>query len=235
MAYASDLISEYELKSFSPRKRYDKVVDVVSAELKKADYYGRIKVNSSSDISRINAGEISDHGLGWACDLISSDLPALFKFYQWWVTAYPLIIPGQRHPIIRKVFLSLHNNHIHVSCNPGRDYLYGYEDYNGGPRSNPASYPIHNHYSSPLKAIDAKKRYMGSLADMTASALEDNGVKPSDLLPESPKVPWSILIAVSVLGLIAVLFSKGANNAYYSFWPQGCCSCRNVRSGQYHY
>lgn len=92
--------------------------------------------------SGFRAGEGSDHGKGWAADIGASDKRHLYGLYAW------LTALGQEklwnEYKIKRLYLSLHNYHIHLSLNPEREYLIGYEVKldNGYPWNDVRSYDV---------------------------------------------------------------------------------------------
>lgn len=117
----------------SAQSTFDRTVKTVRSLIDEFTFYypgNKIVMGSG-----LRPYESSDHGDGYAIDLNSVVPVDLVRFFMFWRKKY-------QSAGVSKMFLSIHNRHVHLSCRPNVPSILGFEDYNGGNIRDPKSYPI---------------------------------------------------------------------------------------------
>lgn len=110
---------------------------------------------------------------------------------------------------VYKIFLSLHNYHIHISTNPNRGNALGFETWNGGDKSSSSSYTIIPYtWQNTLKAME--------WYDVTVSeVITDNSVEvaidsvkgiSNSVVDKTTESTKSFLASISIFAFIILIF-----------------------------
>lgn len=167
----------------------------------------------------------TDHSQGLAIDIGSTKgKKYLFRYYAeklvplFWKVKWAQIVrtieadPERLRQFgVYKMFLSLHNYHIHISTNPNRGRAFGFETYNGSDVNLSSSYPILPYNSENMKKAMEWYDVTSSevITDNSIELISDNikGIG-SSVVDNATESPSKFLGAFSVIALIvlAILF-----------------------------
>jgi len=119
---------------------------------------------------------------------------------------------------VYKIFLSLHNYHIHISTNPNRGNAFGFETWNGGDKSLSSSYTIIPYtWQNVLKAMNWYDVTTAEIiTDNTIEVIADNlkgvGASVADKATEGPKNFIAVITFIAfIIMMIGFVFGGEKN------------------------